>query len=274
MEKRLKLTDHTLKKEDRFHIADLVLKQGEQIVPHRHDFYEFYVVLKGKFTESFRGAHHMLLPKQAHILGPDDDHCLYGAAKESSILRNIAVERQTFEAALAATGQNRDRLGRYFWLQEGIYAAFLEKSSLAIGACLGLQQGEFILQSLLSDMLISGLLEENNDHTIPLWLRSAYRQMQEEENFTEGLPRLLALTGKSQEHITRAFQRFYGETPSDYVNRLRLQHAAWLLQTGEEKVIDILYRCGFNNVSYFNRLFKKRYGLSPREYRESRNFFF
>jgi AraC-like DNA-binding protein len=40
-----------------------------------------------------------------------------------------------------------------------------------------------------------------------------------------------------------------------------------MLLSGDEKIIDIALECGFNNIAYFNRLFVKKYGMSPSEYR-------
>ena len=48
---------------------------------------------------------------------------------------------------------------------------------------------------------------------------------------------------------------------------LRLNLAAELLRITDATVLDIAGRVGFDNLSYFNRLFKRRYGMTPREYR-------
>lgn len=61
-----------------------------------------------------------------------------------------------------------------------------------------------------------------------------------------------------------------GETFSHHLLRLRLEKAANLLLTKRNvKVAEVAYLCGFNDLSYFNRSFKKRYGESPRLYRKA-----
>ena len=52
-----------------------------------------------------------------------------------------------------------------------------------------------------------------------------------------------------------------------YLNDHRLNLAAELLRITDATVLDIAGRVGFDNLSYFNRLFKRRYGMTPREYR-------
>ena len=272
---RYRLANFLLHPEDHFYINDLLLDRGAHITAHRHDYYEFYVVLRGEFYEQMQGRRVRVGQRQAHILAPDDEHNLYASDQlDGNVLRNIAVDQSTFWTYLAAAGVGEEKLYRYFTLDEGMFGAFEEKTELTLASYPGGKPFDFLMRGVLYDILIAALMQSNNDQAIPRWLREAYAHMAQEENFVAGLPRFVELTGKSQEHLTRAFRKYYGTTPTDYINLLRLQHAAWLLQTGEEKVIDILYACGFDSVSYFNRLFKARYGMTPSQYKEKKKFFF
>lgn len=51
----------------------------------------------------------------------------------------------------------------------------------------------------------------------------------------------------------------------------RLTRAAGFLIEGEETVTAVAQRCGFDNLSYFNRLFRRKYGMTPGEYRSCRH---
>lgn len=102
----------------------------------------------------------------------------------------------------------------------------------------------------------------------PPWLSRACLAMQSEDNLRLGLPRLVALSGVSPAHLSRTFQACCGQTPTQFVNELRLKRAAILLQTTTHEIIDLAYDCGFNNLSYFYRLFVARYGRTPRSYRQ------
>lgn len=70
-----------------------------------------------------------------------------------------------------------------------------------------------------------------------------------------------------------AFSRFFklrtGRTLSDYIIDIRLGHAARQLVDTTTSVVEICYDSGFNNVSNFNRIFKKRKGCSPTTFREN-----
>ena len=70
-----------------------------------------------------------------------------------------------------------------------------------------------------------------------------------------------------------AFSRFFkirtGKTLSDYIIDIRLGYAARLLVDTTTSVVEICYESGFNNVSNFNRIFKKRKGCSPTTFRDN-----
>ncbi len=106
----------------------------------------------------------------------------------------------------------------------------------------------------------------------PVWLERAYDKMKLYENFVEGLPRMVELSGRSQEHLARSMKKYYGITATQYINELRLSYAAKRLRStdGEEYLLDLIFDCGFQSVGYFYKLFTKKYGISPNEYRRGK----
>ena len=78
---------------------------------------------------------------------------------------------------------------------------------------------------------------------------------------------LAALCGFSESHFMRFFKKYTGVTVITYLNDFRLDYAAGILKTAKSAVTEIALEAGFNNVSYFNRMFKKKFGISPRAYR-------
>ena len=78
---------------------------------------------------------------------------------------------------------------------------------------------------------------------------------------------IAAACGYSETYMMKLFKKMTGLTCVEYVNSYRLKECAERLLTSKEKILDIAYEYGFNNVSYFNLQFKKVYGMTPKEYR-------
>lgn len=79
---------------------------------------------------------------------------------------------------------------------------------------------------------------------------------------------LADLAGMSPSSFSRFFKLRTGRSISDYVISIRLGIASRELMSSTKSISEICYNSGFNNVSNFNRIFKKNKGLTPREFRE------
>ena len=72
--------------------------------------------------------------------------------------------------------------------------------------------------------------------------------------------------GISRVHLHRKMKELTGQTPHDFIRNLRLKQAANLLANQGMNVTEVMYACGFSNSASFSTVFKKFYGMSPREY--------
>ena len=75
--------------------------------------------------------------------------------------------------------------------------------------------------------------------------------------------RLARVSGVSEAHFARSFKDAFGVSFRDYVVRLRLKEAARLLENPQARVTQVAYSVGFNDMSYFSRMFKRHFGVSP-----------
>ncbi len=72
-------------------------------------------------------------------------------------------------------------------------------------------------------------------------------------------------------HFHRIMRAYLTESLGAYIVRVRLETAAGLLQFSSMQVADIALKVGYGNTSSFNKAFKKRFGISPNEYRQDRS---
>jgi AraC-like DNA-binding protein len=90
------------------------------------------------------------------------------------------------------------------------------------------------------------------------------------ENFKEGvsLRKGAALAYMNETAFCRYFKKQTNKTFSQFVNHVRVIHATSILTDKNLSISSVCYECGYNNLSYFNRQFKKFMNLSPLEYRK------
>jgi AraC family L-rhamnose operon regulatory protein RhaS len=78
------------------------------------------------------------------------------------------------------------------------------------------------------------------------------------------LDRAAARAGLSRRRFSELFRTARGATFWDFLTDLRLKHAAEMLEAGEHSVTGVMFACGFNDVSNFYRLFRRRFGHPPK----------
>lgn len=105
------------------------------------------------------------------------------------------------------------------------------------------------------------------DENAPLWLVQALHELSDIKLCCQG-PRVLAdLTGRSFEHVSRVLKKTCGLTPSQAVNRARIEYAASQLVLSEADILAVALECGFQSLGHFYQEFQRQYGLTPRQYR-------
>lgn len=83
---------------------------------------------------------------------------------------------------------------------------------------------------------------------------------------------MASICGFSSSHFMKFFKNVMGISFIDYLNDYRLSMAARMLIASDDKIIEIASCCGYDNLSYFNRVFKKKYGTTPSSYRKNKLF--
>jgi AraC-like DNA-binding protein len=75
--------------------------------------------------------------------------------------------------------------------------------------------------------------------------------------------------GLNPSYFSRLFHKHAGVSLVEFVNRTRIQKSCQLLKRSDAGIVEIAFAVGYNNLSHFNRYFRRVMGMSPREYRVS-----
>lgn len=104
---------------------------------------------------------------------------------------------------------------------------------------------------------------------VPEWLRESLIWLSDQRPRYPSLPELVQKSCRCHEHFSREFSRHMGVTPSRYLANLKIEYAAAMLLTTNHKLLEICHAAGFENESYFFRLFRESKGVTPLEYRRA-----
>ena len=121
------------------------------------------------------------------------------------------------------------------------------------------------LNAVLGELLELLTLEERNDAGGITTQILAYCA----EHFSEDISvkTLADALYISQSYVSKVFSQKLGYSFREYINALRVHKAQTLLRGSDQKILQIMTECGFQNQSSFNRVFLEITGLSPRDYR-------
>ena len=103
-------------------------------------------------------------------------------------------------------------------------------------------------------------------------IKCALKLIEEEYNSDISLNTLAKICGMSPRYFCEFFKEMTGRTPIDYNNRYRIECACNKLSGSKMNVTETATSCGFNDISYFIRTFKKYIGVTPKKY-AARNVF-
>ncbi len=102
--------------------------------------------------------------------------------------------------------------------------------------------------------------------------RTVIRQLEWIENhFAEPitLEQLSKISGLSPKYLCRFFKEHTGQTPIEYINNIRINNACHELRHLNRTVTEAAYNSGFNNLSYFTKVFKSFKGITPNQFKNA-----
>lgn len=240
---------------------------------HSHSgFHEFFYTASGRAIHIINGRRVMLLPHSLVFIREGDVHCYEALNKYDFELITLGFPSETLESALNFLGMDMSSVAEPVMppsvVLDGYSRSDIERKLLHVGRHQpGSDRHNYFL-SILPQLFyrVFSSTEPAPEKDMPHWLYALIDKMSEKDNYIAGLPRMIELSGKTQEHVTREFSANLHMTPTEFINLKRLNLACSMLVENQKSIIDISYECGFLSLSHFYHCFKKQYGSSPKEF--------
>ncbi|MCY2685536.1 AraC family transcriptional regulator [Salinimicrobium sp. TH3] len=128
-----------------------------------------------------------------------------------------------------------------------------------------------ILQDLATSRnqrLLSSYISNNKDFENSDKIKTIYEFVQDNYQHKISLNKISELVNMSPVSFNRFIKKRTGKTLIEYINDTRIGYASrWLIER-DLSIAEIAFKCGFNNIANFNRVFKKNKNCTPSQYRE------
>ncbi|HOG49534.1 MAG TPA: AraC family transcriptional regulator [Lentisphaeria bacterium] len=246
--------------------------------PQTRDFAQIVLLVTGSAVQKVNGERRLLSAGDICFLRPDDLNS-YLPDSERSLVELVTID-YGLDCFLSLSVLFEDDR----FLQQLTAPVLPPRFQIDANACgnlytrllklntpaLSLTLRKVKLKLLLGELFARFFIDEENllsESQVPDWLVSLCAAMREEKNFIAGLPRLQKLACRTPGHVCKSFQKYLGRRPTEYINELRLAHAARQLSDTTDDIVAIATRLNFRSLSWFYRLFQQRYGVSPAAYR-------
>ena len=256
-------------------LCHLVKSNTERFKPHYHDYYELFLILKGNVLHTVNSTQQILHKGHLLFIRDFDKHHYTSADNNYFEFINIAFKKEYLNAVFDYLGDDfshSDLLDSA--LPPMVELALLKTENLFYSFSELVNYNDISVARLKLKVLLINIFSKyfsnysNTKSAIPLWLEITYEKMKKPQNFVSGLDKMCEISEKTYEHLARSLKKHYGITPTQYITDLRLEYSANLLINSNLSITDICYACGFENTSWFHTVFKKKYNISPGEYRK------
>ncbi|MBS1916609.1 MAG: helix-turn-helix domain-containing protein [Bacteroidetes bacterium] len=251
---------------------------------HYHDEFELNLIINAKGAKRIVGDNIEVIDDLELVLvGPNLCHAWFTHQSKSEEIREITIQwhKDLFD----------DRLLRRNQLS--FIRSMLERSAKGISfsketittltpRLLSLNQKSGFdsvleLMSILHDLSASRNMRTLSDTTFSndqfnynsRRIERAFEYMKNNYDKPITLGEVAKLVNMTEVSFSRFIKKRTGNTFIDSLSEIRLGHASRMLIDTTHSIAEISYNCGFNNISNFNRIFKKKKNCTPKEFREN-----
>lgn len=254
---------------------------------HYHEEFELNFIQNAKGAKRVIGDHiEEISDLELVLIGPNLHHGWFTHRSKSKIMKEITIQfhRDLFDEKFLHRNQMTLIKTMFEKSLRGI--SFSRKTSTAImPRLIGLPQKQGFesvleLMSILHDLsaakdqkILSNISFSNKEALLYNSRRVEKVMQYINNNFDTNitLSDAAKIAGMTEVSLSRFFKLRTGKTFVDTLNEVRLGNASRMLIDTTQSIAEVAYKCGFNNMSNFNRLFKKKKVCTPKEFRETYN---
>lgn len=239
---------------------------------HWHDYFEFEILMDGEITHILNGKSYTLKRGYAHLLRYSDFHTMIPITEERVYLLNFNFDVLALPEEITEILLNSTEPFIYKFTEEELQEILTDINILQRQDNSTDNRLELALySSAFSKIVLTFLCKciKNKDNNEKEQSTSRFNdalsiiQCRFRENLT--LIQLADAVGLTPNYLGHQFKTQLGQNYTEYLKKVRLEHAKNLLSNSDLPISAISEYSGFNDVSYFIRCFKSIYGITPKQ---------
>jgi AraC-like DNA-binding protein/mannose-6-phosphate isomerase-like protein (cupin superfamily) len=244
---------------------------------HYHPEYELTLILEGSGKRMVGDSHEYFFPGDLVLLGPGLPHTWVSEMSSAAVVIQFSEifvapilqfpECDRIRQLLARASQ-----GLAFPMSKSTLPTAIERlpAAKSVSRITALLE---VLQGMAGPRVASRALASPNFQPAPGKktegrIGKVFQYIHRHSAETVSLGEMAALINLSESAFCKFFKRTTGKTFSDYLSETRIGHACHLLSESDDTISEIAYRSGFESLTYFNRVFLRKKGMRPREFRK------
>lgn len=242
---------------------------------HNHSYYELFYISEGSILHEINGTRTGLSIGDAVLIAPGCAHTFRRISGKSCTHRDTMISPDLFAACCAFIYPDLPKtLDRNRYIAFKIPKASMElheKNMLAYimsdDISRRMKFEKFLVVSLLGYTIISpdaGDLASNDFRAMCI---SVIGELFSHHNAVQLIYSALRF---NKSYLSKKFKDTFGVTLTDYVNDLKIKHAAYLLSVTEYTIPTVCDMVGIDSVPYFHKLYKEYFGTTPRKSKEQK----
>lgn len=246
---------------------------GTYSILHNHDYWELIIVLSGTYTHVRNGESSQLNKHQAVLLRPHlDSHyfknALYGSSQFTMRIRASHVKNICDSIHEGFYNELISRPLNTFSLSEEDINHIIDYTTIINNrpAIDSVAPTYFLINFILEKIMGNTYFFEKEK---PQWFSQLLLDISAPQNTHWSVNDVVTHSNFSHTHLLRAFKKYENCSLVEYLTKIKMMNACNFLLYSDMSILDIALILGYSDSSHLNRMFKKFYNISPRQFKQN-----
>mgnify|MGYP000887667333 CR=1 FL=1 len=241
---------------------------------HSHDYYEIFILTKGKVQHRINNTQSVLSKKTIFLIKPSDRHMFLPYENSESQHINLKVTSEmlkqictTLNSLLFERIENNNlpsskKLNDF---EFDFIVSLANQFSFTTNT--NLDEIKAIVTQMIFNCLASLMKTPLEQKELPIWFEQLLEKINSPEFLGNKVSDIYKLSNYSQPMLLQYFQKYLGTTIISYFTKIKINYACNLLKNTNFTILYISSFLGFDSISHFNKIFKKHVGTTPGNFR-------